>query len=233
MQLSGVHDPLRGSPGGGVTDSELTHSERSLEVPVALRPLRIDAQRTEILAPAARWAEPFRDQRSLVCDDIFEPALLASLLRVCGQGRFRLDDVVGLGTREVEWPQRAGNAIALALSRPTFLGWVERVTGSGKLERVEGRVVQTRPESGDGLDWHDDLNDPRRRLAITICLSDGPVEGGWFELRDAGTGRMLARHRHQAPGSALIFEVGSHLQHRLLPVTGQRCRRVFTGWFLG
>lgn len=142
-----------------------------------------------------------------------------------------LDSVEGLGDREVESPQRAGGAITLALKRAGLMRWIEEATGCGPLVRVDGRVVQARANNHDQLVWHDDLNEPERRLAVTVNLSEAPYEGGRFELRHAGTKEMLTEHLHDAPGALLIFEVARELEHRVLPVTSGGPRRVYTGWF--
>jgi hypothetical protein len=191
-------------------------------------PVSIGAQRTEITDPPDEWAQRFRETRSILLPNLFEPQLLQSLLDSCNRATFATDAVAGLGTREVEAPQRVGRAINLILSRPEFIEWVGAIAGC-KVARAEGRVVQTRANAADQLDWHDDMNEPARRLGITISLSEGEFEGGWFELRDAATAAVIATHRHECPGEALIFEIGPHLQHRLLPVTRGAPRRVFTG----
>ena len=188
-------------------------------------------QQTELLVPAHQWHGAFREQRSLLCRDIFTPELLASLVASCRRTQFREDDVKGLGTREVEAPQRVGAAMNLMLSRAPFLRWVEAATDCGSVGHVEGRLVQTRANGRDRLDWHDDLDNGDRRLGITICLSDAPVEGGCFELRDKKTKELLNSHVHQQCGTALIFGIGPDVEHRLTPITAGGPRRVFSGWF--
>lgn len=193
--------------------------------------ISIGSQRTEISAAPGEWAAQFRMSHSVLCPDIFEPNLLQSLLESCDHTSFTPEAVPGLGIREVETPQRIGRAISLMLGRADFIEWLKAATGC-KVERIEGRLVQTRANGLDGLDWHDDLNDAARRVGITISLSDSAFEGGGFELREVGSGAVVAKHRHERAGDALFFEIGSHLQHRLLPVTTGGPRRVFTGWFM-
>jgi hypothetical protein len=83
------------------------------------------------------------------------------------------------------------------------------------------------------FNWHDDLpENPTRRIGITINLSENPYEGGLFELRKKKTQQILTRHRHEKPGSALIFDVSDALEHRVWPVTSGGPRRIFAGWFL-
>ena len=196
------------------------------------RPLAVGAQHTAILVPADGHAEEFRRQRVIVCGDLLEADLLAAVLQRCRTGQFVPDVVAGLGAREVESPSRAGAALNIALSRAPLLRWVEAATGRDGLARVEGRVVQTRANGIDGLEWHDDLNVPARKLGITINLSDAPYDGGDFELRDAQSHELVTRYHHHVPGTALLFDVDAASQHRVLPVGSGGPRRVFTGWFL-
>ena len=199
------------------------------------RLIAIGAQRTDILVAPDGPAHDFERQRAIECRDLLTPDLLASLLDRCRRGRFVADHVERLGSREVEAPQRVGAALNILLSHPLFLRWVEAVTGSHALDRVEGRVVQTRANGMDALDWHNDTHDDAagaRRLGITVNLSDAAYEGGGFELRRIGTREMLIRYRHDRAGTALIFAIAGDLEHRVLPLTSGGPRRVFTGWFV-
>lgn len=186
---------------------------------------------TELLEPAEACRDSFEACRSLVCPEAIELGFLAILRNLCNRSSFVPDTVENLGDREVERPRRAGGALTLALQRAGLLRWLEVATGCGALARVDGRVVQTRPNNRDQLDWHDDLNDPARRLAVTINLTETPYCGGAFELRDARTRELLTTHHHTDPGAMLVFDVARDLEHRVLPVTAGGPRRVYTGWF--
>ncbi|THD35884.1 MAG: 2OG-Fe(II) oxygenase [Sphingomonas sp.] len=196
------------------------------------QPFAIGAARTDLLAEPAPWAARFAEQRAIVCRDIFEPALLAKLLAAAGTTGFRDDHVAGLGTRAVEEPQRVGGTINVLLQRPNLFRWLEAVTGRTGLAGAEGRLVQTRAGGGDALDWHNDLQQARRALGITIGFTDAPFDGGLFELRrvdDPATARCFD---HARAGSALIFDLGSDIEHRVHPLSSGGPRRVFTGWFM-
>lgn len=199
------------------------------------RPIAIGAQRTDIVVAPDGPARVFQCYRAIECRDLIEPDLLASLLDRCRRGSFVADHVDRLGSREVEAPQRVGAALNIVLSRPPFLHWVAAVTGCHDLHRVEGRLVQTRANGMDALDWHNDTHDDAagaRRLGITVNLSDAAYEGGGFELRKTATREMLTRYRHDRAGTALIFDIAGDLEHRVLPLASGGPRRVFTGWFV-
>lgn len=195
------------------------------------RPFTIGATTTQLLQPPEAARDEFVRRRSILCRDAIEAGFLATLQGLCRRGRFVPDSVEGLGDREVEQPQRVGGAISLALQREGLKHWLEAATACGPLGRVEGRVIQARANGHDQLTWHNDLQDPRRRLAITINLSETAYEGGLFELRTVATREMLTEHLHADPGTVLVFDISRDLEHRVLPLTGGGPRRVYTGWF--
>ena len=194
-------------------------------------PFVVGAYQTLVYAPPERLAAEFALHRAIACRGAIEPGLLSSLMRFCRDGSFLSDEVKGLGHREVESPQRAGRVITLALKRAALISWLEGVAGCGPLGNVEGRVVRALANNHDQLVWHDDLDDPCRRLAITINLSEQAYEGGLFELRDKRTHDIRATHHHLEPGTALVFDVAPDVEHRVLPVTAGGPRCVYTGWF--
>ena len=141
------------------------------------RPVIISAMRTEIRGDNGESAANFARCRAMICANALESDFLAKLLKVCNWGTFASDHVEGLGHREVETPAIAGGALPLALKRTELLRWVEDMTECGPLASVDGRVVQTRPAAQDQLVWHNDLEDGRRRLAITVNLTEQAYEG--------------------------------------------------------
>ncbi len=195
-------------------------------------PFVIGPEQTEIHGDPASFAEAFARQRAMALTDVIDPAFFAKLLRILEDAQYITDTVMDRAHRERERPGKVGFALSLALKRANLLRWLEQTTGTPLLESAYGRVLQFGPDSVDRLNWHDDLpDDPLRRLAITINLTQAPYEGGLFELREKKSGAVLFQHRHTTLGSALIFAVSDELQHRVWPVTAGGPRRVFTGWF--
>lgn len=189
----------------------------------------------EVLLPPQDDARAvFEERRALVCLDVLDHDLLGKLIALCDRAAFMSDQVEGLGHRAVERPPLASTAILLALRRPDLFRWLEAVTGCAPIASVEGQVVQTWPQAGDELVWHDDMNyGQRRRLGVTIGLGSEDYEGGLFEMRSVPDGGPLMTFKHDRPGTALIFEVSACCEHRVHPLTKGGPRRVFTGWFIG
>ena len=92
-----------------------------------------------------------------------------------------------------------------------------------------GHVLRSTPAVGEELGWHDDLNEPDRRLAITVDLLGQPYSGGEFQLRRGSD--VTFRHRHAEAGGAVLFAIGRDLSHRVTPVTSGAQRLVYAGWF--
>jgi hypothetical protein len=197
-----------------------------------LSPFVIGAERTQVLGDGGASAESFAQCRAIMCPKALDPPFLTTLLKITRAAQFAPDPVDRVGQREIETPNIAGAALTLALRRSNLIRWIEETTQCGPLGSIDGCVAQIRPVAGHGLRWHDDLNTPERRLAITIDLSEQTYEGGLFELRLAKTKEVLLRFRHAMPGSALIFDVSPGLDHRVLPLTSGGPRRVYAGWFL-
>lgn len=195
------------------------------------RPFAIGAARTELLADPAPWAACFAEQRAIVCRDVFDAALLDRLLTAARGTGFRADQV-DLGTREVEEPQRVGGTLNVLMQRPALFRWLEAVTGQTGLVGAEGRLVQARAGAGDALDWHDDLGQPRRALGVTISLTDADYTGGLFEMRRVNDPATTRCFDHASAGTALIFDLGTEIEHRVHPVSSGGPRRIFTGWFM-
>ena len=106
---------------------------------------------------------------------------------------------------------------------------VRSITGCEPIGHFDGRVYRLDPSTDHHDSWHDDVGD-NRLVAMSINLGRQPYEGGALEIRKRRTSTThQARSAHT--GDALLFELGEHLEHRVLPVTGDNQRTVFAGWF--
>ena len=184
-------------------------------------------------AVAARVGAAIRHRRPVVLEDFVDDQLLKLLAPIWSGASFTPSPVDRVGLRSVEAPGHAGAALCLALARPEVLRIMESLLGGPALTGVAGAIAQFAAGAEERLDWHDDLVEPQRRLAITINLGAAPYDGGAFEFRDLASGAPPFRHVHSTPGEALLFPIGAGLQHRVLPVTGGGPRTVFAGWYLG
>lgn len=188
---------------------------------------------TALLQAPEAAQQGFSQSRVLECGEALDSAMLDIVLGQLDRGGFMPETIGKMGEREVEMGSRAGAGLMLALKRRNLLDWLERATGCGPLDTVAGVITQARAGLPHQLGWHDDREDVRRKLAVTINLGTEPYEGGLFEIRRKETHEPLFAHRHTELGTALIFQVAPDIQHRIHPITAGGPRRVFAGWFLG
>jgi hypothetical protein len=195
-------------------------------------PFAIDGLTTKVFSDPDIFRRDFDSCPILLFEDVIAPSFLQSLMSRAAVAEFVDDDVEHIGTRAVESPQRVGGMLNLVLARQNLLDWLERATGTGPLRAVEGRLVQTRHNGSDALSWHDDMSDPRRRIAVVINLSIDSFDGGMFEMRHVGDAKPFLSYRHQKPGSMMLFAVRRGLEHRVTEIISGGPRRVFAGWFM-
>lgn len=196
-------------------------------------PFQIGSQGVTILSDPAPWRASFADMPAIAIPAALEPGFCTRMVERAAHARFVADeDIDQIGTRLIESPQLIGRAISLLLHSTELLRWLEDVTSAGPLRAVAGRFAEMRASHNDALDWHDDLHDTSRRLAIIVNLSDRPFAGGQFQLRRKGESELLLRHNHPQAGSVLIVAVRPELEHRVTPVSDGGPRRIYAGWFL-
>lgn len=193
-------------------------------------PFTISASGTSIHADPAEYRVRFNEQSSLLFEDVFEPDFLAKLVSNAAAAPFVENMVENIGLREMEAQQRIGATISLLLGRLDFLDWLEQATGITPLRATMGRLVQTRANGEDALEWHNDMDADHRQLGLVMNLSDQPFEGGIFEMRHTGTETPFRTVKHDRPGSIMIFAVNPNIEHRVTMVESGGPRRVYAGW---
>ena len=78
--------------------------------------------------------------------------------------------------------------------------------------------------------WHDD-NFNNRLVGMSLNLSPLPFREEYSRLRERESERMLAEIANTGLGSALIFRIADHLQHRISDMEGDEPKTAFAGWF--
>jgi hypothetical protein len=110
-----------------------------------------------------------------------------------------------------------------------FFKFVQSVTSCERIGCFAGRIYRMRPDSGHYDSWHDDLGN-HRMIGLTINISQGGYEGGVLEMRD-----VLRNVEFAVPntglGDGILFQLSSHLKHRVTSVIGHNAKTAFAGWF--
>lgn len=112
--------------------------------------------------------------------------------------------------------------------------FIEKLTGCSEIYYATTRIYNIRPNTDDHLDWHEDDSVPNRKIALRINLTEGDFEGGNFQLRTIGNQKYLADLSNFKFGEACFFRIKlKSLEHRVLPVKGDKVRKTLLIWFYG
>ena len=178
-----------------------------------------------------RLNEEFSRRHCVVLPELLDRALAEEIARrVDGAEFYRLEHE-GIG---VEACMRRNSTLAwllLLVNDRRVVDFVRSITGCGPIGHFMGRVYRLDPGGEHHDSWHTDLGEGRM-LAMSINLSTEPYAGGALELRDRQNGASSTAKTARI-GDGLLFELGTNLEHRVLPVTGETPRTVFAGWFKG
>ena len=198
--------------------------------------LRIAASRSpqeEVAVPEehdrARLREVFRRRHCLVIPRFLDPALAEEIAIRVEQSSFHRREHAGIGVEACMDVNATLAWLLLLVNDVRVLEIVRSITGCGPIGNFDGRVYRLEPSTDHHDSWHNDLGEGRL-VAMSINLGRRPYEGGALEIRDRRSGETATAKSPHA-GDALLFELGEHLDHRVLPVTGNYARTVFAGWF--
>jgi 2OG-Fe(II) oxygenase superfamily len=112
---------------------------------------------------------------------------------------------------------------------PQLVRFVREVTECHDIGHFMGRVYRFEANSDHFDSWHSDAVGTRR-VALSLNLSQGPIEGGDLLIRAKGSAEPPPT-RYGRSGDALLFRVSEHLEHRVLPVRSRMARTAFVGWY--
>jgi len=177
----------------------------------------------------ARLRDEFGHRHCLLIPDLFDRALADKIARLLESSDFYRREHPGIGVEACMEVNATLAWLLLLVNDERMLEVVRLITDCGPIGHFDGRVYRLEPSTDHHDSWHDDLGEGRL-VALSVNLGREPYEGGALEVRDRRTGAS-AEVRSARTGDALLFELGEHLEHRVLPVTGGSARTVFAGWF--
>jgi 2OG-Fe(II) oxygenase superfamily len=155
---------------------------------------------------------------------------LAFLERRLEQGKWQTRIHPGVGREYVLEDPPALNLLHFVANLPDFRNLIQEITGCGPLRRFKGRIYRMVAAAGHYDEWHDDNLDSRL-IGMSLNLSPRPFRGGLFRLRDRESKHILAEIANTECGSALVFRIADHLQHRVSDMEGEEPKTAFAGWF--
>lgn len=127
-------------------------------------------------------------------------------------------------------PNAVGGVLHVLLNSGPLFDILHRVTDCGPIGRFKGRVYRFEPGRRHHDAWHDDVGGGRV-LALSLNLSPRPFAGGRLQIRHRGSGRILHEVANTGFGDAIVFRLGSDLEHRVTEVRGTCAKTALAGWF--
>ncbi|MGH9544208.1 MAG: 2OG-Fe(II) oxygenase [Terriglobales bacterium] len=161
---------------------------------------------------------------------LLEPSLLTFLEHRLERGEWQTRIHKDVAEEYTLHDSPALNLLHFIANFPDFRNLVQEITGCGPLRRFKGRIYRMTAAAGHYDHWHDD-NFNNRLVGMSLNLSRRPFRGGLFRLRERESETILAQIANTALGSALIFRIADHLQHRISDMEGDEPKTAFAGWF--
>ena len=177
----------------------------------------------------------FHERDCVILHAFVEPALLEVLMPLLEAGDFRMFEHTKGGSvfaRELRLQanDRCATLLAFLTNQPALFRAIADFSGcEGALRAFYGRCWKRSAADAFFDSWHTDWV-RGQRLALSINLQPHPVTGGELELRNKSTGEQST---WPCPpfGSARLFRLGPHLEHRVLAATGPTPLVQYAGWF--
>jgi len=198
-----------------------------------LRASRAGWQLTADAPTLARESARFAASHVLRLPSCFDAGLLGIVQRRLTADRFRTRIALRVHPPAADLKLRDAVTLGLLhflLNDSVVLTTIREIAGEPAIGGFVGSVYRLVPGAGHTDSWHDDL-DGNRLVAFTLNLSEGPFEGGEFELRQRGRTRPLQTIANSGPGDGLLFAIKPGLEHRIAPMTGRHPKTAFAGWF--
>jgi hypothetical protein len=108
---------------------------------------------------------------------------------------------------------------------------VQAITGCGRIGFFQGRVYRLDPNPQHTFDWHNDLNQASRMLAMSLNLTVNGFQGGSLQIREVATGKIIREVANTGLGDAVLFRLSGDLEHRVTPLEGETPRISYAGWY--
>jgi 2OG-Fe(II) oxygenase superfamily len=182
-------------------------------------------------ADAESLRQCFEREHYLWLKDFLHPDIISLILPFLKSGEYVPAQYKHVGSELRMEPNLAFDTLSFLANDAKFFGLVQAITGCGSIGYFQGRVFKLIPDPQHSFDWHDDLREPNRLVAISINLTEGMFRGGVFQIREVGSGKITGEVRNAGLGNAVLFDISEDLQHRVTGIEGDTPRISFSGWF--
>ena len=167
----------------------------------------------------------------IVLPNFLDAALLSVLQQQVASGLFSAQEHGGFGRDFPMSDNPASQVLNFLLNDPRLLSLVRDLSGCRAVRSFKGSVRRAIAGPGNSLSWHNDTVGGRL-VALTLNLGTEPYRGGFLQIRDHKSKRMIREVANTRSGDAVVFRISKSLEHRNSRVLGKVAKTAFSGWFL-
>lgn len=173
----------------------------------------------------------FDIRNCLLLENFLHPDVVSLLLPRIRTATFRPKHWDHVGSELEMEPNVALHLLFFLTNDLKLFDLVKKITSCGPVGCFQGRVYKLISDPAHILDWHNDLKEPGRLIAMSLNLSPAPFRGGILQIREARGGRIVSELGNTGFGNAVIFRISPDLEHRVTQLRGDAPRISFAGWF--
>jgi len=171
----------------------------------------------------------FKQQHCARLSRFLSRPLLHRIQRYVEEGTFAAHPYGGISTELCIDAGKAPELMFLLLNDPHLFALVQRITGCGRIGRIDGGVRRVMPGLAQQEPWHGEIFG-HGQVEISIDLSERPYSGGMLETRDRDHAVLYGRIDTE-PGDAVLVRLAPFVQHRLTAVRSDSPRTAYVGRF--
>lgn len=192
----------------------------------------VSAKGTRVEGPEAeldRLARHFRRYDFVRLPGFFSPALVAQARKGMEDQNFYRCAHKDIATELCLRPNALFRLLHFISNDKRLFGLIQKMTACGPIGCFTGRIYRMNP--GRHYDsWHDDWAH-HRLIAMSVNLSEEVYRGGYLMLRPKNKPKAVLKIINTGPGDAILFRLGSGLEHQVAALEGAASKTAFAGWF--
>ena len=170
-------------------------------------------------------------QHFMQLKQFIHPSLLSLIIPHLNQATFLPAHPKSVGSELLMEPNIAADTLSFLFNDDKLHEIVKQITGCNSVGHFQGRIFKLVSNPDHVFDWHDDMHDPDRLIAMSINLSSKKYRGGLLQIREVNSGKIVGEIQNNEFGSAVLFRVSETLEHRVTGIDGDAPRISFAGWF--
>jgi hypothetical protein len=173
----------------------------------------------------------FERQHYLMLKDFLDPHIISLILPFLGPAEYVPAKYEHVGSELRMEPNPALDILSFLANDVKLFDLVQTITGCGSIGCFQGRVYKLIPDPLHNFEWHNDLQEPIRLVAMSVNLTEGMFRGGVLQIREVRSGKITAEVANVGFGNAVLFGISDDLEHRVTGIEGDTPRVSFAGWF--